>query len=247
MNDRVGLNEALNRINVQMGDLTRLAGIGGSPIHEDYDPSKNKTRRTERATQPLAEGRDLLRKLDEIRQSRRRGAVRTESRTSRRAGSRPLIEELRDLSRAMGLTEEFPSKDTYHDGYRSSMRQDTIDRVPAPYTAVPAGELAKTFQNVANVADVITARVSEAIESRRLSGRMLEDAEKVRRAMREIANEAEEMAMDVKDVEKEKEKKPGEEEPVIQITPKMAESLRDMMADIREASAFTKRTVGASR
>lgn len=239
MSERVGLNEALNKLNVRMGDLARLAGINGSPIHEDYDPSKDGRR---------PEGRDFLRKLDEVRQSRRNGggSMRTDTRSPRRTGTRPsLIEELRGLSRAMGLTEEFPSKDTYHDGYRSSMRQDTIDRVPAPYTAVPAGELAKTFQNVANVADVITARVSEAIESRRLTGEDRAVGEKVRRAMREIANEAEEMAVDVKDAEKEK--KPGEEEPVVQITPKMAESLRDMLADIREASAFTKRSVGAAR
>jgi len=242
----INMQEALNQLNVQMGDLTRLAGIHGSPLNEDYDPSKD-GRRAGRPAEPLAEGRDFLRKLEEVRQSRRRGgSVRTDTRSSKRTGSRPsLIEELRGLSRAMGLTEEFPAPDTYRDGYRSSMRQDTIDRVPAPYTAVPAGELAKTFQNVANVADVITARVSEAIESRRLTGKMLEDAMKVRRAMREIATEAEELAVDVKDAEKEK--RPGEEEPVVQITPKMAESLRDMLADIRDASAFTKRSAVESR
>lgn len=150
------------------------------------------------------------------------------------------------MSRALGITEDaFPGKESYHDGYRSSMRQDTIERVPAPYTAIPAGELSKTFQNVANVADVITARVTEAIG--KLKGKMLENAERVRRAMRDIANEAEDAT---KDIEKEKEKKPGEEEPVIQMTPKMAESLNDMMDDIRDAGAFTEtalREAGLSR
>jgi hypothetical protein len=240
--NRIDMQEALNKLNVKMGDFTRLAGIHGSPLHEDYDPLKDGRRAGRPA--PLAEGSDLLRKVEEIRESRRKGGdVKPNTRSSRRPGTRPsLIEELRGLSRAMGLSEEFPAADTYHDGYRSSMRQDTIDRVPAPYTAVPAGELAKTFQNVANVADVITARVSEAIESRRLKGVVLENAEKVRRAMRAIANEAEDMAVAVKDADVEK--KAGEEEPVIQITPKMAESLRDMIADIREASAFTKQNVG---
>lgn len=238
------LQEALKGLNIKVEALTRLAG---TTRLDESAPARRASGDPVRAK--LSEGRDFLNRLRESREARRRngGAVRTESRTAGRGGrAGSLIEELRGMSRALGITEDaFPGKESYHDGYRSSMRQDTIERVPAPYTAIPAGELSKTFQNVANVADVITARVTEAIG--KLKGKMLENAERVRRAMRDIANEAEDAT---KDIEKEKEKKPGEEEPVIQMTPKMAESLNDMMDDIRDAGAFTEtalREAGLSR
>jgi hypothetical protein len=241
------LQEALKGLNIKVEALTRLAGTTrldeSAPVRRvSGDPARGAK---------LSEGRDFLKRLQESREARRRGegsAVRTASRNAGRSGRSSVLEELRGMSRALGITEDaFPAADTYHAGYRSSMRQDTIERVPAPYTAIPAGELSKTFQNVANVADVITARVTESIG--KLRGKMLENAERVRRAMRDIANEAEDA---VKDIEKEKEleKKPGEEEPVIQMTPKMAESLNDMMADIRDAGAFTEtalREAGLSR
>lgn len=223
------LQESLSKLGISLKGLAEMSGVPkGKQLDEDRG---DRSRGRERGS--LTENRDFLRRLDGVRARRRVVMNRSLSESRRRPGDRTsaLMEDLRSISKKL-LGEEgfnFPSREAYHDGSRLSMT-NTVERVPAPYTAVPASEIVKTFRGVADVADVISTRLTEA---QRFVGKgKLDEMQQVLRALAEIANEAEEKA-------KELEKHPDDEiKPDEPVAKKMSEALEDYIADLQVAAKF---------